>query len=320
MTYSGSHKNSCSHNRDDLVLYFYDELDEGARSDIDARLAVCATCRESLSSIESISLSVPRSPSIDLSEATVAAVREATSKRLASESVSRRGKEIVIRMPVQARWSFALVAVVMAFFFGRTSVESSSLAPPPGFDLTSQALVSDIEYDFEKNEVQIQYESPTFSTISADISDARVQALLGLALLDDDNPGSRLRAARAVSEANFLNVRPDPTLIKALTSVLGAESNDGIRLQALKALNSLLVGSPVSDDVKGDLIDILLNEENSALRIEALQLLTRSELASIDLQKALQQARRDNNPFIRRQAESALTDFEQTGRLEVLAQ
>ncbi len=319
MAHSVSHNKACSHNRDDLVLYFYDELSESARLDVDARLAVCTSCRESLASIESISLSVPRSPSIDLSDSTIDAVREATSKRLAAEARSRGGREVVIRMPVQARWSFAVAAVVVAFFFGRTSVDSSLTAPSADFDLASQALVSNIETD-ENGLLQIQYESPTQSTISADISDSRVQALLGLALLDDDNPGSRLRAARAVSEANFLNVRPDPTLIDALTSVLGAESNDGIRLQTLKALNSLHVGSPVSDGVKAHLIDILLNEESSALRIEALQLLTRSELASIDLQTALQEARTDNNPFIRRQAESALTEFEQTGRLEVIEQ
>ena len=50
--------------------------------------------------------------------------------------------------------------------------------------------------------------------------------------------------------------------------------------------------------------------------MEALQLLTRSELASLELQSALQTARQDLNPFIRQKAEAALTEFETKTRLE----
>lgn len=318
-------ENNCSHNRDDLVLFFYDELSEGEHLEMEARLSVCSNCRENLAGIESISLSVPRSPSIEFNESTLDAIRDATSKRILAEGRSHSKKEIVIRMPAhvirmpaQARWSLALAAVVVAFFFGRTSIVPAEFAPRASMDLASSTQVSDIEYDVEQGVFQIQYESPLQSSIAADLSDSRVQILLGRALLDEENPGGRLSAARAVSEANFLNVQPDPELLQALSHALSNEPNDGIRLLILKALNSLHVGSPVSDQLKEELIAVLLNEDKSALRIEALQLLTRSELASIDLQTALQAASSDNNPFIRRQAETALSDFEQKGRLEAV--
>ena len=100
--------------------------------------------------------------------------------------------------------------------------------------------------------VQIQYQQARPTSIEADISDERIQDLLRHALQDQDDPRSRLRAVRTVSEANFLNVAPDLALVDAMREVLLIENNEGIRLQTLKALNSIHVGMPVGEDLKND--------------------------------------------------------------------
>ncbi len=310
--------NTCSHNKDDLVLYFYDEMDDQQRADIEARMVVCSSCKEAFASMESLSLTVPRSPSIEIDATTLDAIRNATSRRLQAEQASYRSRLLIPRLGHRMQWSAIAVAAVAIFFIGRISIDTSSLAPTVASDLASQAHVSDIDFDSDRGLVQIQYESALQTSITGDMSDSRVQALLGRALMDGENPGSRLSAARAVSEANFLGIRPDQSLITALLQVLSTETNGGIKLQTLKALNSLHRSAPVAEDVKQHLVDILLTDANSALRIEALKVLTRSELVSIEMQSVLEAARQDNNPFIRRQATNALIEFEQTTRLEDL--
>lgn len=308
--------NTCSHNKDDLILYFYDEMDDHQRADIEARMVVCSSCRDAFASIESLSLTVPRSPSIEFDATTLDAIRNATSKRLMAEQATYRSRPLLPRLGYRMQWGAVALAAVVIFFIGRISIDTSSRAPTVSSDLASLARVSSIDFDSDRGLVQIQYESALQTSIIGDMSDSRVQVLLGRALMDGENPGSRLSAARAVSEANFLGIRPDQSLIMALLQVLSTESNAGIKLQALKALNSLHRSAPVAEEVKQHLVEILLTDANSALRIEALKVLTRSELVSIEMRSVLEAARRDNNPFIRRQAANALIEFEQTTRLE----
>ena len=74
--------------------------------------------------------------------------------------------------------------------------------------------------------------------------------------------------------------------------------------------------TPVSKSLKETLITILTAERNPAVRIEVLNLLTQNELTFMELQDALLQARQDANPFIRSQAEAALSQMEASRPLE----
>lgn len=308
---------SCSHDREDLILFYYDELPASARKDLEARLAICPACREQLASLESLEAFVPRSPSIELTDDTLTAIREATSRRIAEAAPKKAGSSSWNGMSLLPRFAIAASVLLAVFFLGRLSGSGTPTDQALAvFGESVDKRISDISFDPESGIVQIQYQEARPTSIEADISDERIQALLRQALRDQDDPGSRLRAVRAVSEANFMNVAPDPALVDAMKEVLLVETNEGIRLQTLKALNSLHAGMPLGDELKSTLIELLTEEQSSAIRMEALQLLTRSELASLELQGALQTARQDLNPFIRRQAEAALNEFETKTRLE----
>ena len=307
---------SCSHDREDLILFYYDELPATNKKDIEARLAICPNCREQLASLQSLEAIVPRSPSIEITDETLTAIREATSRRIAEVAPRRNGSSSWSGLSLVPRFAVAASVLMAVFFLGRLSGGVQSDQSLAVFGDSEDTQISDISFDPESGIVQIQYQEARPTSIEADISDERIQTLLRQALRDQDDPGSRLRAVRAVSEANFMNAAPDPALVDAMKEVLLVETNEGIRLQTLKALNSLHAGMPVGDELKTTLIDLLTQEQSSAIRMEALQLLTRSELASLELQSALQSARQDLNPFIRRQAEAALTEFETTSRLE----
>lgn len=213
-----------------------------------------------------------------------------------------------------SQWAMVFGMILIAFIAGRGTLQPAGYAGNPLEEIPSR--VSGIDYNASDGLVQIQFERSTQGIVEGGIRDLRVQSLLGSALRDDENPAGRLSAARVVSESNFLDIRPDPGLISALQVVLETESNQGIRLQAIKALRSLFVAIPVSEDLKRQLFDVLLKDPNSAVRIEAMDLLTRSELVTLEMKSILESARTDLNPLIRRKAEVVLEKMETSGLLE----
>ncbi len=308
---------SCSHDREDLILFYYDELPASTRQDVEARITVCPSCREQLASLELLEAAVPRTPSIELTDETLSAIRNATSRRIAEAAPKESRPTARSGLSLLPRFAIAASVLLAVFFLGQFTASPDQVDQAfAEFTGSKDAQISDINFDPESGVVQIQYQQARPTSIEADISDERIQDLLRHALQDQDDPRSRLRAVRTVSEANFLNVAPDLALVDAMREVLLIENNKGIRLQTLKALNSIHVGMPVGEDLKTTLINMLTTEKSSAIRMEALQLLTRSELASLELQSALQTARQDLNPFIRQKAEAALTEFETKTRLE----
>ena len=307
---------SCSHPREDLVLYHYDELGASARADMEGRLEACPACREQLKGLQALEFSVPRAPSVEIEDDVLSAIRMSTTRRLREEAVRPAARFRWMAWPFIPRLALALGAVVIVFFIGRLTA-SDSIQPQVAAGLPSADVrISDISVNQETGIVQISWEESRPLSIQADLSDSRVQALLSQALMDESNPGGRLRAVRAVSQVEAIQAEPDPALTGALEGVLMTESNEGIRLQTLKALGSLHRATPISSSLKLKLIDMLTNERNPAIRIEVLSLLTNNELTSMELQDALQQARRDVNPFIRSQAEAVLAELESTKPLE----
>ena len=307
---------SCTHSREDLVLFHYDELGASARADIEQRLSSCASCREQLESLRSLEASVPRAPTVQIDDAALAAIRSATSDRIQEEALKPVSGLRLVSLPSWPRLAMGLAAAIAVFMIGRISApDTDALFAAEGLP-TADARISDIQVDQESGFVQISWEESRPVSIQAELSDARVQALRSQALLDETNPGGRLRAIKAVSQSELLRAEPDPALIEAMEGVLQTESNEGIRLQTLKALASLHASTPVSPELKETLITMLSSERNPAVRIEVLNLLTQNELASMELQDALQQARQDANPFIRSQAEAALAEMEDSRPLE----
>jgi len=306
---------TCSHNQDDLILHFYGEMDESDRAEVDVRLLVCEPCKQAYQALLVMEDHIPRTPSAGISEGALNAIRSATSKRIQSARNARRSSySLIPGFSRPAQWAMVASMVLVAFISGRNAFPTMSTQGNPLESFPSK--VSGIEYDPSQGLVEIQYESSTQSVFQGEIRDSRVQYLLGSALMDEENPIGRLSAARVVTESNFLEARPDERLITALQDVLERESNQGIRLQVMKALQSLFIATPVSEELKQQLFGVLLNDPNSAVRIGALDLLTRSELVSLEMKSIFESARNDMNPVIRRKAESVLAQFSTAGRLE----
>jgi len=106
-------------------------------------------------------------------------------------------------------------------------------------------------------------------------------------------------------------VTPDSTLVDALLVMLREEENQGMRLQAMEALGSLYERATLDPTAKRIMIKVMLNDENPALRMEAMSILTQNARESQNLAGYLRAAQADTNAFIRNEAARMLELMEQ---------
>ena len=142
---------SCSHDREDLILFYYDELPASTRQDVEARITVCPSCREQLASLELLEAAVPRTPSIELTDETLSAIRNATSRRIAeaapkeSRPTARSGLSLLPRFAIAAHQSFWLFLFLGQFTASPDQVDQAFAE----FTGSKDAQISDINFDPE---------------------------------------------------------------------------------------------------------------------------------------------------------------------------
>lgn len=305
----------CSHNQDDLVLHFYGELEESESAVVQARITMCDGCKTAYDSLVRLENTVPRTPAVTLSDEVMESIRQSTGARVRALSETQRSSYSLIpgfkRGP---QWAMVAASVVLAFVVGRSSTGPAVFTD--ALPLEAPSKISAIDYDAVQGVVQIQYEQSSIGQINGAVHDNEIQTLLGSAIMDDDNPAGRLRAAQILSASSFLEIQPDQKLIDAFQAVLASERNPGIRLQIVKALQAIFVRIPLSEELKAQLFELLISDPNTAVRLEVLDLLTQSERTSIEMKAILEAAQSDMNPLIRRRAEEALGGFETADLLE----
>lgn len=168
------------------------------------------------------------------------------------------------------------------------------------------ANIRDITYDVSDGTVEIRYNTVNDIIVRGTPDDPTVQRLLRTAMLDEQDPSARLNALQTVERAQ---PTADPELTHALTYLAREEADPNMRFRAVRALKSLHQEAPLPDDTRGVLINILLQSDNSALRIEALQALMSGPPASEEATPDyLYEVQNDSNSYLRYQATQALQE------------
>ncbi|HSP88643.1 MAG TPA: HEAT repeat domain-containing protein, partial [Ignavibacteriaceae bacterium] len=96
------------------------------------------------------------------------------------------------------------------------------------------------------------------------VSDPQIQSILTYSMLYEQNPGVRLNAINLIKTNAVQN--NDDEIKTALITVAKYDTNLGVRREGLKLLRSF----PFDSEVREALLYILLNDKNSAMRIEAI--------------------------------------------------
>jgi|GEM_PF-1266073 len=326
-------KKQCHHDEGDVILYFYGELTGAPLAEVEAHLQVCPSCCAVLDEMRAMEDIVPALPSVVPDDATMSALRRAVGERLRPRTAQVE-RPWWRPAPLAMRFTLGVALVAVGFLWGRMQADKSGGLGADAFDDLLYASrpveaaggtinpylagVQSVALDPETGTVGIRYSTHNDVFVRGRPTDPGIRQLLHQALADPDHPVARLDAVKVVGRT-----LPDADLTSALTKLILDEPMEGIRIRAIQALRLLHAQTGYPPTVKEALLNILLNDQSSALRIEAMQALTEGALggedtARHDLANQLKIMENDPNGFIRIRAASMLRDLERSGPLERL--
>jgi hypothetical protein len=327
--------------QDLMVDVLFGEASAEERRELDAHLDTCRPCAEAFASMQA-TLQVtaererPERPDAYWSDYEKRlhrrmnrdAPRPASAPAL-SDRLHRWWRRLPALLP-QTAPQWALQAVVALLLFGAglwlgspagSDPEALGLQPSPdaavtldpadivlarapltSADLTARpaiAGVRDVTYDVTEGIVEIRYDTETEVVLRGRPDDERIQRLLRAALLDDRNPSSRLHATKTLEASASA---PVPETVEALRFLAQQEDAPAMRLRAVRALGAVWEGRRMDPTTQHLLAGLLLESPDLALRLEAVEALSRGTDLSSATRAALHRIRSDDHPYLRDRA------------------
>jgi hypothetical protein len=289
-----------------LYLSVFDELAEDENRRLEEHVLSCDDCRREREKIVQMLDSITASGVGEPSEQMLASAQQSLRAALWKESLTkaatrqqarkepilarlfgygRSGFESVFGSSVRPGYRLALAAAAtlsIGFFFGYVTfhnaqpVSSVPQEKPTADDLyTGISNIQFLDLNAADGEVDIIYDQIRPVRLKTKIDDHRAQDVLAYALLNDDNPGMRLKAISAF-ESDQRGAPPDE-MKQAFLEALTSDPNPGVRLQALLVLRQL----PFDEDVKNTLLFVLAHDENPGIRVAAINYLAEITIEGI---------------------------------------
>lgn len=184
----------------------------------------------------------------------------------------------------------------------------------PGMDRTDllnhdDVAISNVRFvdsDVSDGTLGIRFEAVRPVQIMGPVDDPEIQRVLTYAVLNEQNPGVRLRAVNAVRASERLH--SDLEIRDALVTALRTDSNAGVRGEAFNALSRY----PFDEEIRDAMIYALMFDDNPALRISAINRLQEQGTALFDENMVRVLRTRmvlDENAYIRTKARTVLSNL-----------
>lgn len=209
------------------------------------------------------------------------------------------------RQPAWAIAAYMAVAFFIGSYFSTNSIQPEPELSPKNYPTIQELIQSgtiqtaDIHIGKNNDPVQFALQASNEVNIAGNVEDKLIRDLLFYLLLNDNNPGNRLKAVKLMEQIEPV----DESMMVILSSAL-SDPNPGVRLKSMRLLHQF--------DPNPTLIDaclkILLEEKNEAIRMEALSILSSAptpEIASTLRVVSLV----DENDYIREQTTHVLADM-----------
>ncbi len=166
-------------------------------------------------------------------------------------------------------------------------------------DLKSIKLINSQNKD---GRIHFAVETGNDIDITGRLNDENIQQLLFYLLLNDDNPGKRLKAVRLLQES-----APQIEAQAVLVSAMLTDTNPGVRLRSIKILKNY----EISELIINACIKILLEDENEAVRQQALEIISNHPMEkSLPVLQIVSVM--DENEYIKAQAAMTLQSFRES--------
>ena len=165
---------------------------------------------------------------------------------------------------------------------------------------TSEDGIAEVNFDATK---KVKFE--------AKLSDPIVQKLLVSSLLNDPNPGDRIRSVNSIAlQIKNNNFKSDPKVKQVLISALTKDKNPVVRREALNVLTKY----PYDVEIRDALLFVLSRDKNSGMRVAAINALSdlkqTGETLDDETKNVLnRKIKADNNDFIKIRAASILQEI-----------
>jgi hypothetical protein len=303
--------------RDLLILKVYDELNDRQAAELKTHLAECLSCRAELSELENLAAFLrresPEPPEVALWQARQRLTRSLRTKEIASDRRwAARLRDWISGLPMMLRPAYACGAVAalaagvalgyLLFHPGEPDAGPFDPLARPDIRISNVTLE---QPDPGTRTVLVSFEAMRLVRMEGDVDDPRIQRVLTHALLSAQNPGVRLRAVDAIGSRGTDG--SDPEILAALIGAMRTDPNPAVRHNALLALRRY----PTTPELNRAFADVLVNDRNARLRIEAIEALHSTAGEGIGLEPVLIQhlersLREDDNDFVRRRTQSLL--------------
>jgi len=307
---------TCSKYQKNLVLYFYEELNEVEKADFEAHLTVCPACQATLKQMQQLAEKIPANPLISPPNSLFATFRKSVFHKIANprgNTYPPKWAPFSFLNPGPVfQFAFAVALILIGFFANdllKTKVDQTSSdkiiqhllgASQPiqlseGRLLSGLANIEKVKYNPQDGTIEISYQTVNDLQLAGDFSHPAIQPLLEHSLLEETNPAVKLHTVKALNGIVRKGTPLNNEIVDALIALLKFEKNTGIRLQVIEVLSSL----PLTDTIKDALLKILVSDSNSALRIAIFRALIESSIQPIEYEQFLRAAEQDTNSYIR---------------------
>ncbi|NWF90131.1 MAG: HEAT repeat domain-containing protein [Ignavibacteriaceae bacterium] len=302
-----------------LMLYSWNELKKDERNEFERHMLGCDSCRNKLEELKQLNDLVTANVSEEIDEN---ALFESRQELLAEVRNLNRKKNnffkiwefITTPSSRSLKFAYTIASIAILFSVGYFAfVSKSSLHTIISKNITqSESSITNLQFlnsNFEKGEVEISYEQVTPVMLKGNVNDPQIQKVLAQSLIDNENPGVRLKTVNAI-----LSEKPISTtnvLKDALIKAMKYDDNPGVRREAMNALCNLHFDTQIRDA----LIHVLQNDKNSGLRVQAINCLDLlADQQKIKDQNTINVLKKkieeDENSYIKLRAKTILTKLE----------
>ncbi len=165
-----------------------------------------------------------------------------------------------------------------------------------------------IDSDLNDGKIEFTFDAVKRVKLDGQVNDPEIQNILTYAMLNEQNPGSRLNSISLMD--SYGNVSADEEIMDALITVIMTDQNPGVRMEALKLVSKF----NYDESLKQAYLHVLLNDSSSALRITSLNALIKAvksghQLKQNDIELVMKQAKQDNNNYIRLKSKTLLEEY-----------
>lgn len=299
-----------------LALILYDELPELQRKETEDHLHACESCRTELEELKKLHHVLKPQTLLEPSEKLLMESRQQLRSALRNEREKKSFWESLREKLYGGAPSYQIAlgycsAIIIGLLigyavFGRTTPGPKVVGPTPTNIGRGDVQISNVRFidanPSDDGQVEFAFDAITPMKVKGPVDSERIQKVLTYALVQEQNPGVRLRAINAIGESQ---TTPDLEVKKALITTLKSDENAGVRREAL----SLLQKFPFDQEIKEAFLYVLENDKNAALRIAVIQSLAAKKAGDQEVVNVLKErVETDDNNYIRMKAKAVLQE------------